>query len=417
MAGEGLGVESLKPLNGNSRSGQHLNLAIISLDEHSRAQIRALASSTPSVRLRAEFPQYVSEDRELRFSEPPDICLIDFDRDPDEATRVVQRIQRLFPGATVLAVSWEIDPHSIVRAMRCGCSDYFLKPLDPQIVLKALYRLTQESDKGHHARSQVLSFIGAKGGCGTTLLAVYLSEFLVKLHRRSALLIDHHPRCGDLALYLALDKHRYHFGDLLENTHRLDPELVQRLVVRHSSGLDVLSAPDNREVDHPVFPEAVKQAFEFLRTRYEFVLVDCPPGLGPENMPVIKESDRVYLVATPELPALRRAARCLDELCRRGYDGDRIRVVINRDSTTRGRPEADRAEELLGARIDWRIPNQYQAVMRTLNLGAPFRSSAEVARSLSRWAAALTEERPARPRRAVDTGRDNALSLRTAECR
>ncbi|HEV2495583.1 MAG TPA: AAA family ATPase [Terriglobia bacterium] len=402
----------------NSKTGRYLNLVTVGLDEHSLAQIRLFANSMPIAHLQAEFPQYAGDDNELTFSEQPDVCVIDFDQDPDSASRLVRRILELLPGTAVLATSWGADPNSIVRAMQCGCSDYLLKPLDQRMVLKALSRLTRDGENAHRVNGQVLCFIGAKGGCGTTMLAVHLSEFLVKLHGRRTLLVDHHPGLGDVSLYLGLDKHRYHFRDLLENTHRLDAQLVQGFVVRHSSGLDVLSAPTNFELGHDVSPEAIEHVFEFLRAQYQFVLVDCPPGLGPENMMVAKASDQVYLVATPELPALQRAAKYFDELRSRRYDGDRIRAVINRDSANKGRSAIDRAEKLLAAKIDWRIPNQYHEVMRTLNIGVPLRPSADVTRSLSRWAAALAEERPGTPRRPANAkrGQGDVLSLRTAEC-
>jgi len=402
-------------MDGDFRDGKYLSLATLGLDVPSLAQIRLFVNSFPVARLGAEFPQYPDDDRELRFSEPPDACVIDFDRDPEGAIRVVQRIHELFPSAALLATSWGADPNSIVRAMQCGCRDYLLKPLDQHILLQALSRLAREQGNTRPKRGQILSFIGVKGGCGTTLLAVHLAEFLVKLHGRATLLVDHHPRDGDLALYLDLGKHPYHFRDLLENTHRLDAHLVEGFVVRHSSGLDVLTAPGNFGPDHHFYPEAVEHALEFLRTRYEFVLVDCPPGLNLENMLVAKASDHLYLVATPELPALRRAAKCLQEL-RRHFGDDRPRVVINRDSTNHGPLATDQAAKLLATKIDWRIPNQYYEVMRTLNLGAPLRSSAEITRSLARWAAILSQDRPGTARKAKNAGRgqDDVLNLPAA---
>lgn len=390
----------------------------MALDEHSLAQIRLFANSIQIAQVQAEFPLYVSDDDDLRFSDPPDACVIDFDRDPEDACRAARKIRELFPNTVILATSEESGPDPIVRAMRCGCSDYLLKPLDQHIVLRALSRLTaREGDKARRVSGQILTFIGAKGGCGTTFLTVHLAEYLAKFHRRKTLLIDYHPCLSDLSIYLALDKHRYHFRDLLDNTHRLDAQLVQGFVVRHASGLDVLSAPVRLEAEHQyIVPETVAHTFEFLRTVYEFVLVDCPPGLAPDNMAVVEESDQIYLVATPELRALQHAQGYLDELSRCRYDLDRVRVVINRDSLN-GRHSADAAADLLARKIDWRIPNQYREVMRTINVGAPLRLTDEVGASLSRWAAALAGEPIGTPARAADAkrGRDEVLGLRTAE--
>jgi DNA-binding NtrC family response regulator len=168
----------------NLKTDKCLGVVTMGLDEHSLGQIRLFVNSMPIAKLQTEVPQYVSDDNELRFSEQPDVCVIDFDPDPHGATRAVQRIRELFPNTVILATSWASDPNSIVRAMHCGCSDYLVKPLDQRIVLKTLSRLTPEGDRTRGASGQVLSFIGARGGCGTTLLTVHLAEFLAKFHAR-----------------------------------------------------------------------------------------------------------------------------------------------------------------------------------------------------------------------------------------
>ena len=374
-------------VSGRSKAGQSLSLVAIGMDDYSLREIRNFTIATPIARIQAELRDYPVTQDKLMFSGQPDVCFVDFDRSPEAASSAVQVIHEALPQITILAVSQESEPHLILRAMRCGCKDYLLKPLDQRTLLQALGRVTRpQGDRPRPIAGQILSFVGVKGGCGVTTLAVNLAVALAKQHHSKTLLIDHHPAFGDASLYLSLQGNRYHFRDLLENTHRLDAPLVEGLVVRHPSGLDVLPSPEKFGADEEIYPEAVANAFKFLRSRYEFVLVDCRPGLGPANLAVIKHSDRLILVATREAPALQHATRYLDELGAARHPLDRVHVVINRDTNYKGRSVPEEPASLIGRSIDWKVPNDYSEVIKSINMGVPLSSAKEVTRSLSGWA-------------------------------
>src|SRR4029077_1822497 len=131
---------------------------------------------------------------------------------------------------------------------------------------------------------------------------------------KRALFVDLHSACGDAALHLGLTKHQYNFHELAEAVDRLDAELLQSFVLRHPSGLDVLPAPDLTEPGRRLQPEAIGQTIDFIRLRYDFVLIDCAPGLSEENLEVIRRSDQLYLVTVPEVSAVRNIARYMDYL-------------------------------------------------------------------------------------------------------
>src|SRR5207302_11348744 len=128
-------------------------------------------------------------------------------------------------------------------------------------------------------RAQVLAFMGAKGGCGVTSVVTQLGALLANSFSKKTLLVDLHPDFGDAALYLGLTKYRYHFFELAENTDRLDAELLQSFVLHHSSGVDLIPAPSGTEPARLISPGALSQTLDFLRSRYEFILIDLPPGL------------------------------------------------------------------------------------------------------------------------------------------
>src|ERR1041385_8630173 len=100
--------------------------------------------------------------------------------------------------------------------------------------------------------------MGAKGGCGVTSLVTQLGALLSTTLSRKTLIIDLHPDFGDTALYLGLTKYRYHFFELVENNDRLDAELLQSFLAKHSSGLDLIPAPEGSDTPRRILPGAVE---------------------------------------------------------------------------------------------------------------------------------------------------------------
>jgi pilus assembly protein CpaE len=377
--------------------GETLSLVAICLDTETSSQLKHFVDSTSLVQLRAELKNYLAGEEDASLVDQlkdlqPDICLVDFDPDREQATRTAERIHEVFSDTALFAVSADAQPELIIRAMRCGCREYLVKPLDLDQMVEALARVGgRKRERKDQPTGQLVAFIGAKGGSGVTTLAIHIAAILAQTHGRKTLLVDLHSDLGDASLYLALKKHQYHFYDLAENTHRLDADLLQGYLVQHPSGLDVLPAPEGFDVARQVSRgTAVAQTLAFLRTRYEFVVVDCHPGLDDQNMAVIDQADQVYIVAQPEVPALRNVARYIDQLSQFQVQPDRVRVVINRH-LKKGTISDAAIEKAIRKSIYWRVPNQYSEVMKTINTGDPLSlsSGSDFMRSLSGWAETL----------------------------
>jgi pilus assembly protein CpaE len=376
-------------------SGERLSLVTICLDAEAGAELRQFVRGTPFLRLQAEVHSYLAEeDTGLTWMQPPapDICLIDFDRDRAKAITTAERIHERLPNTAIFAISSHSQPNLIIEAMRCGCREYVVKPVGREQLLEAVARVGgRKREKRAPFSGQVLTFLGAKGGSGATTIATHLAALLAKSCSRKTLLIDLHPGCGEAALFLGLTKYQYHFYELVESVERLDSELLQSFVLHHASGLDLLPAPDFSEPVRHVLTESVGQAVDFVRTMYEFVLIDCSPGLTDQNLEVIPRSDHVYIITVPEVPALRNVARLLDYLKRQDFGQNRVDVIVNRHQARNSVLTDGEIEKAIRKKIFWKVPNQYQQVIRTINAGDPSAqlSNSAVARSLLSWAEAL----------------------------
>jgi len=372
-----------------------LSLAGICLDEDTWGLLTDFAERAPLVALKGNFDRYrVSENESIAEwlgSPIPDICLIDFDKDRRSATAVAERLHSNSPETAIFAVSSQAQPDLIIQSMRSGCSEYLVKPVDREQMLNAVARVAgRRKEKKETYKAQVLAFVGAKGGSGVTTLLTQMGALLAKTYSRKSLVLDLHPDIGDAALYLRLTKFKYHSFELLENTDRLDAELFQSFVLSHSSGLDLIPAPENGEAFRNVPSGAVTQMLEFMRARYEFILVDLPTLMSEESLDVVRECDQLYIVTVAEVAALRNVVRQIEYFTRKQIPQDRIRVVLNRHQK-RALVTDEQIEKVIKQKIFWRVPNQYAHVVKTIHGGDPTGdlSNSDVTRNLNEWAAAI----------------------------
>ncbi len=326
------------------------------------------------------------------------IAIVDFDHKPEEAVETTKYLQSLFPGkVTVIALAQSREPELLLLAMRGGCTEFLHKPLKTEAFNEVLRRLERQWSAASIRAPQmgsILSFFGAKGGVGTTTLAVHLAMYLVQTCGKRTLLIDNHAELGHVSVYLGVDGSRHHFHEVVRNVNRLDSELLSGFVGKHHSGLEILSSPDVCGEMKMLDPDSVTRTLEFLRTEYDFVILDSPTALDEVSLAVIDISTRVYLVATPEIGAIRDLSRYVDHLTRNDYNIEKMHVVINRFSS-RYAVNVEQIEKAIRLPIAIRLPNSYTELVRSVNLGEPVspKIKSDFAAQIVKWAGTLVGSR------------------------
>ncbi len=317
------------------------------------------------------------------------ICFIDYDQNREEAIRITERLRSEYPDVPMFAVSSSSDPQGIIAAMRAGCAEYLAKPIQQVQVLDGLTRVEAKQKKKARSRvrGKVITLIGAKGGTGVTSLALHLALELAHEGKRKCILVDQHPALGDASLYLGTGRHQYSFYELANSSDRLDEELLQGFLLHHFSGLHLLDSPEMVDAIHGAPPSAVEHTLAFLANIYQFVVVDCPPGLTDGTLASIAQSEQVVIVMTAELPSVRNCVRYIEHLSKLGYAAASIHVLLNRYSK-KGSLSDDRIEKALGREISLRVPNSYNEVIQAINAGTPISSEnkSEFGSAIRNWA-------------------------------
>lgn len=378
----------------NQDSPTTLRILSVCLDVASLGALQQGLKALPAVMFSGNLSQYLGERRDLsllqRFTEPlPDIVLVDFDQDRQKAAATAEYLQSALQGrASIFAVSSLSQPELIINAMQAGCSEYLAKPFAHERLSQAIAKveIRKREKERIRKRGKIFTMLGAKGGAGVTTVATHFATFLAKKSGRKTLLVDQHPDLGDVALYLGLEKHAYHFYELANNVHRLDSNLLQGFVVRHASGLDVLPSPDALDAVVNVSEQDVEITLDFLKTIYDYVVIDCPPGLSGLNVAAMQKSDEMWLVATPDVPSVRNLSRYHEHLIRFNHPPDAVKALINRHSKKDPVTKEDVAKALKRP-VSMTLPNCYADVMEAVNTGTPIspESRSEFASAMRQW--------------------------------
>lgn len=376
---------------------QELSVVIVATDNEQRAVLQVLVEGTRVARTMlscASFPVAASDPvmRKIRAAHP-DVTLVDIPADnPSQALRTIELLQQEIPDASTFAIGNLSQPQTIVKAMRAGAREFIERPTTTTDLLEAFKRLTTAQQRGRQEgpRGKVFSVINAKGGNGATTVAVNLALALHSSYGQTAL-VDMAP-LGHTHLHMNL-KPVFNVTDATRNINRMDESLLESFMTRHSGGLHLLAGAN---MPVPVDPSTAEfvSLFDMLVTHYRYVVVDASSRFDAASRLIATLSETVLLVACSDVASLWSAARVAQYLGETGAR-ERIRLVLNRFRKVPGFSEEE-AEAAVGAKLLWRVPNQYFAVSGAIDRGTPVvdQRSSEIARCFAGLAHELTRNEP-----------------------
>jgi len=269
--------------------------------------------------------------RHLGAERSPENIIVDISGTDMPASRVHDLAQLCEPGVTVIAIGDRNDIGLYRDLVQAGVSEYVVKPITPQLLAKALspQPTPVEGIPVSRKLGKMVAFVGARGGVGTTTLAINLAWYLADRQKRRVLLLDLDLQTGDCALALNVTP-TPGLSDALANPLRIDSVFLERAMTTHSERLFVLSAeePLRAEVNFPA--EAVYTLIGVLRTQFHYIIVDVPRLPGAPYRRSLDMADIRVIVADQTLRSVRDAVR-LQAALREGSAAHRNLLAVNRN--------------------------------------------------------------------------------------
>jgi pilus assembly protein CpaE len=340
----------------------------------------------------------------------PDVILMDINMpDMDGITATTEITSRL-PTAGVIMMSVQDEPDLLRRAMLAGAREFLSKPFSLEELITAVRhvsRLAQQvqrpvvtaSPNGTAPRAsdvglaKIISVIGNKGGVGRSVIATNVAMAIRQLTNKQVALIDASLNFGDVGVMMNVAKSKT-FSDITVQPHQLDRELLDDVLVTHSSGIRLLLAPATPQESETVSVELLRAAVSVLSKTVDYIVVDTRPGFDDMMLALMDQSDKLLLVLTMEMSAIKDTRQFLEIAELLGYPEEKITLVLNRFNNYSGIPVGDIAENLK-REIEFRVPDDPAVVLRSVNEGSPLTSSQPESRfsaEINRLTSTLVQE-------------------------
>lgn len=370
-----------------------LRTIVISPDTEVNGGLLSILEETPDFDVRrtvTHYPGKVDLARILR-AHGAEVVMLGI-QDLERALEVVRWIEAEAPGVQSVALDRACDPARLLETMRAGIREFVAPPFSRMMLGELAARLRALLDKQPAALSStdhVFSFLPAKAGSGASTIALNVAASMARAAQSKVLLTDFDLSSGMQRFLLNLN-HEYSVTDAVEHANHMDENLWPQLVSARD-GLDVLHAgrlSPNLRVDH----EHVRNLVDFLRRQYSALCFDLSGNMEQYSIEIMRESRRVLLVCTPEIPSLHLAREKLAFLKRLDLES-RLNIVINR-MPKRSSVTPEQIEQLLGVPVFRVIPNDYVNVCKAMSAASWVDPKSELGMAYEEVAQQLSERRP-----------------------
>jgi pilus assembly protein CpaE len=274
--------------------------------------------------------------------------------------------------AKVVIVAADRSPLLLERAFANGCVDVVLvDPAAPTVtadnVVFAARKAVAAARCGASGRGRVFTVFSPKGGTGKTVTSTNIAAALARRGQKRVLLLDLDVQFGDVAIMLGLEPERT-LHDALSAPGELDEQKLSGFVLRHSSGIDVLAAPNRPEEAELLTDDKVSRLLDVAVASYDAVVVDTSPYFHGPMLSALDYTDTLLLLSGPDMPTLKNLRLVRETLDQLSFPRDRIRVVLNRAGEREGIGAAELAAADLPA--SFQLPHD-PAVSAGVNRGVP----------------------------------------------
>ena len=283
---------------------------------------------------------------EKAFEEDPDLILLDImmpDMDGYEvARRLRQNPSTLETPILMFTAKTQLDDK--VTGFEVGASDYLTKPTHPselQARVKTLLARANEkkaitgSDKDED-RGYVIGVLGARGGLGTTTMAVNLGAGLQSRTKADVIVAEMLPGQGTLALDIGVTS----FNGLVEllslsKLTDLTRDKVRETLVQHRSGLKLLLASDRPRDMHLINQIANYEAIvRRLSTLARFVVLDLGVGIQPFAEKILPLCNELFIVLEGVPNTIIHTRALIDDVSSLGVHKKHVKVILNNRNRT-----------------------------------------------------------------------------------
>jgi Flp pilus assembly CpaE family ATPase len=265
-----------------------------------------------------------------------DVVLLDLSLPDSQGIDSVTTIRAHAPNVAVVVLTGLDNQDFAQQAVLCGAQDYLIKgELNANAFARTLrYAILRQRSKAEavHTETQaelgrVIGLLGAKGGVGTSTLAIHLSLELKRQTGSRVLLADLDVHSGSIGFLTKTDT-PHTIGEAANNLLRLDESYWNMIIDRGAEGLEILRSQGYMTLEEQANSERVRHVLRFTRSLYQWIIIDLG-RLNPFCAALLPDLSDLFLIATLDVPALYEVKQLVSALPDAGVDIKRLHLIIN----------------------------------------------------------------------------------------
>lgn len=338
-------------------------------------------------------PEAIEVCRKLR----PDVVLMDINMPEMDGIKAAEILSTELPGIGIIMMSVQSEQDYLRRAMLAGAREFLVKPCSGDDLIRSIrhvYRLESSKralaaaapapgtsmlngkvvDDADSHNGKIITIVSPKGGVGRTSVAANLAVALKLSTQKKVALMDASLYFGDLGVLLNLLSNKT-ICDLVEHMDDLDADLLNDIMITHSSGVKVLLAPPQPEMAELVTAEHIRRILMQMAASFDYVIVDTWPSFAEAVLTTMDLADDILLVMTLEMTAIRDVRLYLDVVDKLNYPTEKVKLILNRAGSVGG-IKVEAVEETLRHKVAVGLSNDGPAMLMAVNQGVPLVISA-----------------------------------------
>ena len=337
---------------------------------------------------------------EFAKKERPDVILMDINMPDMDGITATEIIANTVPESPIIMMSVQGEQDYLRRSMLAGAREFLVKPFSADELVNAIRHVheiekvkraryqqqaapVQQSGGGGGAggqsltavlqpqRGKIITFFSPKGGVGRTTISTNLAVALHQSTGQPVVLVDGSLPFGDIAVILNMSPKAKTIADLVGSFEQVDAEVLESVLVQHSTGIKVLLAPPTPEAAELITGANIKKVLETLRESYAYIVVDTWPSFQEQVLTMLDVADVILTLMTLEITSLKNVRVFMEIAEKLGYDEHKVQLVANRNDSSGGIKASD-VEASLARKIPHTIVSDGRALVLAVNRGVPF---------------------------------------------
>jgi pilus assembly protein CpaE len=325
----------------------------------------------------------------------PDIVLMDINMPGVDGITASEAITQQVPFTQIIMMSVQGEADYLRRSMLAGAREFLIKPFSSDELISSIRRVFElgasrrqampattpavptkaEQERLPEELAKIFAIFSPKGGVGCSTVAINLAIAMHKTTRGQVAVVDGSLQFGDVAVLLNLQANRT-LADRAPHVDELDNDLLNHVMLGHQSGIKALLAPPRPEMADLIAPGILSKILDKLRHLYGYIIVDTQSTLSDATLTVLDTADRVVLVTTPDIPAIKNAKLFFEVTEALEYPSGKTVLVLNKYD----RHSNIRAQDIQASikhPVTSQLPLDERTATIAANQGVPLMTSAQ----------------------------------------